>query len=385
MAYAKQFYRKYCYQTCKQTERVVRTALFFLFNTLIPKFNSFRIFGLPSGWKTVKSQIVIPRVPFECSSLNTLETKSHPYFEMKKFEGRDAKIALLPGGIQTEYAASLTKKGYLAREFTEQFTMKGEFTHKLFTFRSNRCFAKIPHFDLRVASLVAECPNNYYHWLFDVLPKIHILEKAHIPVDRYYVATELPFQRDSLRALGIDRIIPAQKYPVISADTLVTTTFPCLNGISKWSLDFLRNWFSPGQPKRRFFISRRDASMRRILNEEEFAPLLEKYGFETVVPGKLSFAEQVALFRDAEVILAPHGAGLSNIVFAPSTAKVIEIYSPRSTCVCYWVLANQLGMPYYYLRGIDDPSTYAKTEPAHDDIIVSPEKLLRTLTMASIA
>jgi len=61
-------------------------------------------------------------------------------------------------------------------------------------------------------------------------------------------------------------------------------------------------------------VSRRDSPWRRIRNEAQIANLLETLGFELIVPGELSFSEQIAAFRDATHVVAPHGAGLANIL-----------------------------------------------------------------------
>jgi capsular polysaccharide biosynthesis protein len=129
------------------------------------------------------------------------------------------------------------------------------------------------------------------------------------------------------------------------------------------------------KPKRRLYISRNKAPMRRIVNEEEVFKLLESYNFERVYCEDLSFEEQIELFGEAEVILSPHGADLTNMVFAPPGTQVIELFSPRSTCICYWSLANTLGFPYSYLRTIDDPSTYYGAEAAHDHLLVDLKTL----------
>ena len=39
----------------------------------------------------------------------------------------------------------------------------------------------------------------------------------------------------------------------------------------------------------------------------------------------LSFANQIHLFQNSKVIIAPHGAGLANLIFASENTKVIEI------------------------------------------------------------
>ena len=75
----------------------------------------------------------------------------------------------------------------------------------------------------------------------------------------------------------------------------------------------------------RIYISRRDAATRRVVNEDEVVDFLKSQGFEVVVAGKLPLSRQIAAFANAKVIVGPHGAGLSNMVFAPPGAKVIEL------------------------------------------------------------
>jgi capsular polysaccharide biosynthesis protein len=87
---------------------------------------------------------------------------------------------------------------------------------------------------------------------------------------------------------------------------------------------------SDGQ--RKLFISRGESlntHARRLLNEDEIASLASKQGFEIVCCEKLSFEAQVTLFSEARIIVGAHGAGLANLVFAPRTAKVVELMGPR--------------------------------------------------------
>jgi len=49
-------------------------------------------------------------------------------------------------------------------------------------------------------------------------------------------------------------------------------------------------------------------------------------GFETVHPEALGVREQVELFADASHIVAPTGAALTNMVYAPAGSLVVAIY-----------------------------------------------------------
>lgn len=75
----------------------------------------------------------------------------------------------------------------------------------------------------------------------------------------------------------------------------------------------------------KLYISRRDSSRRKLANEAELEAALADLGFSVVCPGHLSFEDQVRLFRNAEVIVSPHGAGLANVLFCRPGTRVIEL------------------------------------------------------------
>lgn len=105
-------------------------------------------------------------------------------------------------------------------------------------------------------------------------------------------------------------------------------------------------------------ISRRYASKRRIENEDELYERLSQRGFINVSLEKLSFSEQVKLFANARTIVAPHGAGLGSIVFAPPGAEIIE-------------LTPSLGAREYFVnlaKGCGHNLTRVQGFPSTDDV-----------------
>ena len=66
---------------------------------------------------------------------------------------------------------------------------------------------------------------------------------------------------------------------------------------------------------RRIYISRADASYRKVANEEEVMSYLAPLGFERVVMTGLSVREQARLLQQAKVVIGPHGANMTNIIF----------------------------------------------------------------------
>jgi capsular polysaccharide biosynthesis protein len=74
---------------------------------------------------------------------------------------------------------------------------------------------------------------------------------------------------------------------------------------------------------------------------------LQERGFEVVRCESLPFADQVKLFRDAEVVVGPHGGGFANLVWCEAGTKVFEIFGTSSVRRCYWSICNALGLRHY--------------------------------------
>lgn len=82
-------------------------------------------------------------------------------------------------------------------------------------------------------------------------------------------------------------------------------------------------------------VSSGQARDRANLGEAELLEALRTRGFETLYMERLSPLEQIAAWHGAEVIVAPHGAGLANMMFARSAAEIIEI-GTRQTLKHRW-------------------------------------------------
>lgn len=79
------------------------------------------------------------------------------------------------------------------------------------------------------------------------------------------------------------------------------------------------------RPKRRLYIPRRNVKMRQVVNEGAVEAALKRLGFEVFDNGEHNVREQVRAFRDASIIVSPHGAGLSNIVYCDPGTPVVEL------------------------------------------------------------
>lgn len=117
----------------------------------------------------------------------------------------------------------------------------------------------------------------------------------------------------------------------------------------------------PGRPgpHKRIYISRGDADRRRVVNETDLITALERLGFKSFRLSELSTADQISLFRGAEIVIGPHGMGLTHIAMGSSIAQVIELFHPTAGTDAYAFFARSAGLTYNYILGQAVPATHA--------------------------
>jgi tetratricopeptide (TPR) repeat protein/capsular polysaccharide biosynthesis protein len=213
----------------------------------------------------------------------------------------------------------------------------------------------------RVAVLAGLSGHNYFHWMVDILPRIELLQRSGVDlasIDWFWINTpQAQFQQETLQILGIppEKVLASDQHPHIQAHFIVPAFPGYLGWLEPWALTFLRQTFLPTAattPRyERIYISRSKAHHRRLLNESAILNYLEPLGFVAVNLEAMSFAEQIALFAHAKVIVAPHGGGLTNTIFCTPGTCVIELFAPRYIRHYYWVISQQLGLRHFFIKG----------------------------------
>lgn len=194
--------------------------------------------------------------------------------------------------------------------------------------------------------------NNYWHWMFDVLPKIGMLEKVNLKKKPdYYLLPSLKkkYQKESLLILNIPskKLINGQKDKHINCNNLLAVDHPNLvnNNPSKsmknipiWIIKWLRKKYIKNKLKdlsfpKRIFINRENDSVlerRKLINNQEIKKLLIELGFKIITLSDYTFQNQIKLFNNANLIVGLHGAGFANIIFSKPKTKIIELQSKYS-------------------------------------------------------
>lgn len=217
------------------------------------------------------------------------------------------------------------------------------------------------------AALLYNCWNSgYFHWTVETLARLEGLE---VYRERTGTRPKLiigpdpsQFQLQSLKLLGYEeKDLIRWKWRHKTVDELVIPSIRRelnpgeASPVAHWWLrERMRNAAAETAPdaaskgSRRVYISREDADYRCVVNEDEVLERLEPYGFEKYVLSEREMAEDVALFSKADVIVAPHGAGLTNVLYSRD-ATVIELFRKNHVQPVYFLLSKQLGHRYHYL------------------------------------
>lgn len=295
----------------------------------------------------------------------TIEKEAHRAFRNNPFlEQAPALVALIPGGrLWSDRwhrdGAVVTPDNKTLADISFQAGRKA---------KNNLIFSQYPMPPLHcvkgnVAALTSMASSsNYFHWMFDVLPKVDLLQKNNLfsKVDHFVISGEYDqrIQRETLSFLGIPKtkVIESETHPYIKADTLIATTFLFSTvNIPEWKCVFLRKAFfgekDVKKGPRRIYISRSDAKARRIINEKDVFTFLSNFGFEKHVLATKPVSEKVELFSSADIIIGAHGAALANIVFCGKGAKVIELFAPEFVFSLYRHICHHVDLEYYYLVG----------------------------------
>jgi capsular polysaccharide biosynthesis protein len=209
-----------------------------------------------------------------------------------------------------------------------------------------------------VLMLAHRFQHNYFHWLFDVVAKMAVIEHEAVRFDAVYVDQSQPFQVQSLVRLGIDpgKVIECNAAPLIHATSLVAVAnehaFP---RPPAWACRYLATRLGGNAVcvgSQRLYVSRADAGSRRVLNETAVMALLEGFGFRCVTLSSMSLDEQIAAFQSCEIVVGAHGAGLSNIVFCRPGTKILELSAPRYVFGCWFDVARKCALDYFLVRSV---------------------------------
>ena len=185
--------------------------------------------------------------------------------------------------------------------------------------------------------------NNYFHFIFDIIPKIYLLSSkiSLDKIDYFYIADPKNWQIKILKTLGIyeNKLLSSKKHNHIIADEIYAVDHPwytkghihnSVKEIPSWIITRNRKLFlkdNKNSQRKKIFLDRSKSSYNhcQINNPGTLNRFIKKKNFKSYKPELLTFKNQIKLFNDSSIIIGAHGASLTNIIFCKPGTKIIEI------------------------------------------------------------
>ncbi|WP_124464091.1 DUF563 domain-containing protein [Variovorax sp. KBW07] len=248
-------------------------------------------------------------------------------------------------------------------------------------------------------NIMHEYENNYFHFIAETIPRMILAEEAGVPADIPFLSTnELHpnIQRlFELANVGKRPTIVLEKgtlyrvkhmyYPsdltsVVDAyegGWMARQTGLDIGRIRK-GVDRLRAAFPvDASARKRKIFAARDGSYRKLLNQESIEKRISDIGFEVLRTDDLDAETQIRIFQEAEVIVGPTGAQLTNLVWCRPGVRVIVLASDHPSHQLYfWQLLGRVsGATVTILQG---PRAYARDDiySVHDDYRVDEDAVI---------
>ncbi|UOR03942.1 glycosyltransferase family 61 protein [Hymenobacter aerilatus] len=196
--------------------------------------------------------------------------------------------------------------------------------------------------------------NNYYHWLADALPRLLLLRETSPNCALLLPAAAPEYLLTTARALGFSRFQFVEKLAFARGMDLVMPghTAPVGRQDQALLLEVRRRLLAALAPQppvaasRRVYASRSRQKTRRLLNEEELLPLLLANGFEVVYFEEYTLEQQIQLMQATSIFVGLHGANMTNLLFLPEHAQVVELMDAENPNLCYFNMCANLGIDY---------------------------------------
>lgn len=202
---------------------------------------------------------------------------------------------------------------------------------------------------------------NYSFWITSSLVRLLMLQNSGMDFTLLYPEewNNVAYIQESLKAfpnLKLKRI-PAGVHIQVK-NLLLPEVRPftaCFNGAELQMVhDYIvaripEEYKSQTYPEK-IYVTRKKAKYRKVANEQDVIQLVNKYGFAVIDFDDMTFWEQVAQMQSAKCIIAIHGAGMANIVFANPKTKILELLheykSPSAYRFPYWIASSLTGKEY---------------------------------------
>lgn len=240
--------------------------------------------------------------------------------------------------------------------------------------------------------LTPEAKGNYYHWMTDLLPRLLLIRKSNPrDVDRQAIILHHPpaaYEADTLALLNIParHIVRLKPFETVPADCLIVADYyDNTGGFPRWKRHLLDEFkqqagvtCATDEPCDKIYLFRGNQRKRRLIGEDRLVEVLKERGFRIIDPQHLSLSEQIERVARAKVVVALHGAALTNLIFCREGTQVVELRSTINPPEHYAHLAETYRLRF---ETVSVPPEQSQRTPhlANKQNLVLSDQNIRTL------
>lgn len=290
------------------------------------------------------------------------------------FKEKETFVIKLTNVFVDEYAVYDSKNFFLGEKAFVKFSMQDiDYTKKI-----KKINTPILHF-------LYTNHGNYYHIVIESLARLAWFQKKYTDFYIFLPQNSPQYLKDYLNMLNFTNIIYIENGYRYLCSTVYILDYKATDEnildtfhLHSPSLEIIRNISSvmtenvEQSLEKIIYIKRK--IIRTVNNDEILVDMLRrKFGEQFVVFEGGSVREQQALFSEAKLIVSPHGAGLTNMIFSKNTT-VIEFSLEPNVNRCFEHIAAALGHRHYYFN--DMTSYYYGNYTIDSDILCKLETFI---------
>ena len=203
--------------------------------------------------------------------------------------------------------------------------------------------------------------QNFGHWLMEMLPKAYF---AKLHLDCSKLSYMVPAVQGTLGQVIADSLamlhIGMEAVHCAGPEVVRVTSLIVVDGLTEHGIfmsPLVMNCIDslsarvPGAGYTKVFVTRpTNVSLRKLINEAEITQRARDNGYVVVEPSTLCIAEQIAAFKNAIEVVGVMGAAMTNIAFAPSEARILNIAPNNMPDTFFWFISGLRGQEYTEMR-----------------------------------
>ncbi|MBV6484725.1 MAG: hypothetical protein KFKLKKLM_01236 [Flavobacteriales bacterium] len=219
--------------------------------------------------------------------------------------------------------------------------------------------------------------SGFHHWVTESL--VRLLSVQSISYDLILPENYPSFAFESLETFKFNSIykLPSKTGAILSSVTIPPNPPSGIyekQNLIKLKMHLFSAYYVTPNPIKNIYITRKNASKRKIENEDEIIPMLKQYNFEIIDSSLLTFQQQVELFSQCKILISIHGAGLTNVLFMDKQTQLIEFYK-KNTFInpCYENMCEALEINFQRILCLGGKNN--KTHVNLTDLVVNKNEL----------